>query len=269
MLHRIESADTGSHLARAPDRRQNQVMMDWLRPDDLANGLLAEAIAMSVEIFVIVRVIDWRRQRDEHRRMTRFRSRARKHLRRSLAVLEVSLKELREALDQLSREVTRGNSECEPIPFPAASSTATKTVLLRFDRLGRDFALFMQHLDEPSHAIFEATLNQLEWMLNIWFAQRLSDPAFQALWSDLERERQLSYLSQLEELRRGVAQTAMIASGIDAKLNYAESQDGGDAALLEMASQLANGTHVYSNARNWINLDPNPTAPIEAQGAST
>jgi hypothetical protein len=231
-------------------------LFSWFDLGSFENGLLTEGIAMAVELVLIVNVLDWLRKRDENRKLARYRTRARKLLSRSLIEMDSLLAAARSALSKYRNQVQSLEQSTAPLPPPADTALVVSTIRRAHELLNRDHALYLPNLDDPTTDIFEAWLEQVEWMLAVWPIWRMTDPNFSQRWNTEDaRDEQRNYVGKLDEIEGALIETSLVATSIRGSLLFAETQEGGDEELLREAKTLRDGTHVLMRARNWKRQD--------------
>src|SRR5262245_15185529 len=114
-------------------------MFDWFNPYDFQNGLLTEAIAMAVELVLIVGVLRWFKRRDDNRRLARYRARTRKLLSRSLTETDNLLKEAVGTLTTYRKQLPALDSTDSRLPPPTATALVVSKIKLAHELLNRDY----------------------------------------------------------------------------------------------------------------------------------
>jgi len=235
----------------------------WFDLGSFENGLLTEGIAMAVELVLIVNVLGWLRRRDENLRFARYRTRIRRLLSRSLTEMSGMLTEASNSLSTYRERVDDLGQGGDALPPPAETARLICAVQRTHERLNRDYALYLANMDNPTAEIFEAWLDQIEWMLAVWPIWRMTDPNFSQRWiSEDTLEEQRRYVKNLGEIEGALLETALICRDIDGSLLYASTQPGGDKELLDTASKLRDGSHVLKGARNWASQRTRSTGNV-------
>jgi hypothetical protein len=158
----------------------------------------------------------------------------------------------RSSLMKYQEQVAVLEQSAATLPPPTDTARLISTVQRTHELLNRDYALYLANLDNPTADIFEAWLEQMEWMLAVWPIWRMTDPTFSQRWSSEDTHvEQRSYVKNLGEVDGALLETLLVATSIGASLLYAETQQDGDTKLLREAKALRAGTHVLKGARNW------------------
>lgn len=157
-------------------------MLDWFDSRDFANGLVTEFIAMTIEIAVIVRILEWFRRREANRVLRPYRDSARNSLLQTLARLKGLLEEASVFVASYTKEVSQ---QVDQISLSAAPPRQNPFVAIReiAGTLRLEMAEKHHLLDVGFVEVGHAVMNWLSYLLKQYAAQVLAEPRIGRSWT--------------------------------------------------------------------------------------
>jgi len=209
-------------------------MFDWFDSHDFANGLVTEFIAMTVEILIIVKILEWRRRREDDRKLHGYRFSTRQMLGRVVKDLQILLERAQHFIHTYSSSL-KGKNHMGKLPMPEQPNPFFLIKDVHY-RLTQDFADRYMLLDKSTAAVMQGLLQAIENLLGVWAVKRLTDPRLSEYWPP-EMNDFIRSLLRTQELLKN---TRQLLQSLEGSLLFAEHHDDkrGDIELLEEAQRM-------------------------------